>query len=589
MPAETSSDTDALILWALNNLGGEAGRAMKPADYRIETAPRAKPNSNEFELQVRLLEAKNGILERMAKGANLERSLEHIALAVEGFIPDVMCSISILDLDSNRLRHVASSKRGHGLESILDDVEISPRSVPCGIAAFRREPVVVSECAAGSLCTSYDEACAASGFLSCSAQPILDQNGEVLGVLSLFNSSTQDTAERDLKIVDAMSPLARIAMEHHRRAHALQSVNERLVSLGESMPGVVYQRRVSTDGDIRYTYISEGARELFGVSPAEIMDNPNALFDCHGPEYSATFRERLLAASRSLTMWDVEASIITRDGQHKWTHAIARPTRQLDGSVLWDGIILDATRIKEASLELAASNRAKTEFLANMSHELRTPLNAIIGFAELMLDNKMTRAESPQPADFIGDIHESGMHLLDIINDILDISKIETGTLELREESLEPCEIIDQCVRLIGDRPAAADITISVEAPDHVPRLRADQQKLKQILINLLSNAVKFNSQGGKVTVTLEVEDNGGISISVADTGIGISPENIAKVFEPFVQVDSSLDRSFEGTGLGLPLTKAMVELHGGSIDLQSLEGEGTTVRICFPPEKIID
>ena len=211
MPKAPASDTDALILWALNNLGGGADRAAGSADHRIDSTSRAESDSEEFRLQFRLLEAKNGVLERLAKGADLERSLAHIARVVEEFIPAAMCSISVVDTDSNRLRHVASSRRGHGLESILDDVEISPRSAPCGIAAFRGEPVVVSECATGSPCPGYDEACAAAGFFSCSSQPILDRHGAVLGVLSLFVSSIQNSAEHDLRIVDAMSPLAMTA------------------------------------------------------------------------------------------------------------------------------------------------------------------------------------------------------------------------------------------------------------------------------------------------------------------------------------------------------------------------------------------
>ena len=170
-------------------------------------------------------------------------------------------------------------------------------------------------------------------------------------------AATLDADQRH--ILGAMVQLARFAIETERRKMALRSANERFLSLAESLPGVVYRRVVRPDGDIRYTYISEGARDLFGVSPEEILSNPQALFDCHGPEYYATFRERLMAASRALTLWDVEATIIARDGRRKFTHAIARPHRQADGAVVWDGIILDQTRIKEAE-HAAAAAEART-------------------------------------------------------------------------------------------------------------------------------------------------------------------------------------------------------------------------------------
>jgi PAS domain S-box-containing protein len=188
---------------------------------------------------------------------------------------------------------------------------------------------------------------------------MLDQSGEPLGVLSLYFQTVQAGDPGVDRIVPALASLARFAVEHHRSAEALRSADQRFGALAASIPGVVYQRMVTPDGQIRYTYISDGAKDLFGVSPEEIVSDPNALFDCHSPQYRETFRERLLEASRELKMWDVEATIVTKDGEQKYTHAIARPHRTPDGTVFWDGVILDATRIKEAELE-AASIEART-------------------------------------------------------------------------------------------------------------------------------------------------------------------------------------------------------------------------------------
>ena len=288
-------------------------------------------------------------------------------------------------------------------------------------------------------------------------------------------------------------------------------------------------------------------------------------------------------------MWDVEAPIIARDGTHKWSHAIARPTRQADGSVLWNGIILDATRLKMANLELATANRTKSEFLANMSHELRTPLNAVIGFSEIMLLETFGDLGNPKYLEYARHIHSSGAHLLRIINDILDLSKIEAGKMELIEESLDLHQIIENSVQLVSEKAREHEVAISIEIAENVPNVWADERMIKQVLINLLSNAVKFTPAGGKIAIASWIENDGKLAISISDTGLGISPEDQEQIFDPFVQVDSGLNRKFDGTGLGLPLSMAMVQLHSGTLDLESAVGAGTTVTIRLPHGRLGD
>ncbi|MFO1188270.1 MAG: histidine kinase dimerization/phospho-acceptor domain-containing protein [Alphaproteobacteria bacterium] len=297
--------------------------------------------------------------------------------------------------------------------------------------------------------------------------------------------------------------MASVVLEHDRRALALRSADERLSSLAANLPGVIYQRIVYPDGKIRYTYISEGARDLFGVAPAEIVANPDALFSRHGPKYATTFRENLLAASRELQMWDVEAQLITRDGQEKWTHARARPRRQPDGSVIWDGIILDSTRIKQANLALAAANRAKTEFLATMSHELRTPLNAIIGFSEIILKEAMGPIANEHYREYLVDILASGRHLLSLINDILDLSKVEAGRLEIDEGPINVIQSIDACTRLVKPRADDNKLTLAVQCQIEKPEFVGDERKFRQIITNLLSNAVEVHPEGGSIKVVI--------------------------------------------------------------------------------------
>ena len=247
---------------------------------------------------------------------------------------------------------------------------------------------------------------------------------------------------------------------------------------------------------------------------------------------------------------------------------------------------------KSHSLALAKeqadlASRAKSEFLANMSHELRTPLNAIIGFSEIMKDELSGPLENPYYQEYVRDIHASANHLLEVINDILDVSKVEAGKLDLQESSFDLDSIIHSAIRLVIERAQDAGVAI-VFAPDpDLPRLYADARRVKQMLLNLLSNAVKFTATGGKVSVETQLTADG-MSISVADTGIGIAADKVAGVFTPFAQVDGSLKRKYEGTGLGLSLTKGLVELHGGSITLESTLGKGTTVTLKFPNERVM-
>jgi signal transduction histidine kinase len=533
-----------------------------------------------------LLEGQSRLIELIAKGAGLEQTLERLSVLIETVASSARCAIMLGDAHDGRLGHAIASSMPADLKTALEKSTHGTIG-PIAACAVRREPVTIADVATEQRWLEFARLLRQFDFQCCAMQPILGQDGATLAVIVLCYSKLHALETDDCRLVDALCPLGRIAIESHRRVNALESANERFASIAASIPGVLYQRIVNLDtGDIRYSYISEGARDFFGVSPEEILADPKALFDCHAPEFRATFRENLLAASRELAMWDVEAPIIARDGKHKWSHAIARPRRLPDGSVLWSGVILDATRIKEANLALAASSRAKSDFLANMSHELRTPLNAIIGFSDVIRNELFGELKVPQYKSYIDDIHASGVHLLKLINDILDVAKIEAGKLELNDELVDLQELVGATLRLVRERADSQGVELAAQFPPPTPALLGDERKLKQILLNLLSNAVKFALPGGKAMVRVTLADNGGVTIVVTDTGIGIPSDYIGKAFDPFIQVDSGLNRKFNGTGLGLTLTKAMVELHGGTIELASALGQGTSVTMRFPAER---
>jgi signal transduction histidine kinase len=237
--------------------------------------------------------------------------------------------------------------------------------------------------------------------------------------------------------------------------------------------------------------------------------------------------------------------------------------------------------IQEKSAQLEVANRHKSEFLANMSHELRTPLNAIIGFSEA-LGERMFGELNEKQAEYLKDIHESGRHLLSLINDILDLSKIEAGRMELEVSTFNLPAALANAMTLIRERAQRHGIALGLDVDERLGGFTGDERKFKQIMLNLLSNAVKFTPDGGRVSVKAR-KDTTCVEIAVADTGIGIAPEDREAVFEEFRQVGRDHMRKAEGTGLGLALTKRFVELHGGSIRLESAPGQGSTFFVSLP------
>jgi signal transduction histidine kinase len=256
---------------------------------------------------------------------------------------------------------------------------------------------------------------------------------------------------------------------------------------------------------------------------------------------------------------------------------------------------LEATQqaLTEASAQLTqaleaaqAANKSKSAFLASMSHELRTPLNAVLGFSETMLAEPFGPLGGPRYREYLDNIHSSGAHLLSLINDILDIARFDTGHGELVEDIFDPAQEIADAERMMSVQTRKAGVALITEVAPNIPHIRADRRRFRQILLNLLSNALKFTGAGGTVTVRAHLSTEG-LVLQIADTGIGMAPQDFSKALEPFGQVDSRLARKYEGTGLGLPLTRQMVELHGGRLMLESALGEGTSVTVILPASRL--
>jgi signal transduction histidine kinase len=256
---------------------------------------------------------------------------------------------------------------------------------------------------------------------------------------------------------------------------------------------------------------------------------------------------------------------------------------------------LAADRAAQAAEEAAvamgqaqAVSRAKSRFLAHMSHELRTPLNAIIGFSDMIRLGLERLPGTAKLQEYAEDINGAGLHLLGVTNDVLDLAKIEAGKFELDEEPVNIAETVAACVTMLEVRIERKSLVYRQEIAPSLPAIKADRRKFKQVLINLLSNAVKFTPDGGRITLRAELEADSTIMLRVVDTGVGMAPEEIPNALIPFVQIDGRTDTKHEGTGLGLPLTKALVELHGGTIEIESAPSAGTTVIVRLPATRLL-
>jgi PAS domain S-box-containing protein len=384
---------------------------------------------------------------------------------------------------------------------------------------------------------------------------------------------------RDISARAAAETMAAEAQQ--RLVDALESVNEAFVLC---------------DSQDRVVLFNEKFRELHG--PAGNLIAIGSRFDdivrgvaAQGMVSEATGRIQEWIRERMARHRDPQGSFEMELTDGRWFRVSER--RTMGGGVVGTMIEVSEEKRREQELRRArdaaeVANRSKSEFLANMSHELRTPLNAIIGFSELMKNEVLGPIGVPSYSGYVRDIHESAQHLLGIINDILDLSRVEAGKLKLFEATVNVVAVVQGVGRLIADRANEAGVKIQVDAPAHLPALWADERLVKQMLINLLANAVKFTPRGGQVTVRAQQDPHGAIVMAVSDTGIGISESDMAKVMEPFGQADGSLRRRYEGTGLGLPLVRSFVELHGATFDLDSRVGAGTTAIVRFPVERTL-
>lgn len=406
--------------------------------------------------------------------------------------------------------------------------------------------------------------------------------------VDLAVSMLRQDENKNLRIVGTITDVE----ERRKAERALGEVEKKYRTIWENAASGIYQ--ITPEGQILSA--NPAMAEILGYSNPELL--LRSIRNANTQLYvSQSDRNHFLrAVGHEANSVSVESQVYARDGSKIWIHENTRVVRDEDGNIIYyEGSFEDITdrkkseeRLKDAKLQSDLANRAKSEFLANMSHELRTPLNAIIGFSEIIKNEVFGEIQPKQYWEYARDIHDSGKHLLGIINQILDISRIDVGERALNESMVDVCKVANICLDLMATRAKAADLVIiNLMNGNDLPYIIAEEVAVKQIITNLLSNAVKFTPNGGRITVSAEIERDGRLRVSITDTGVGLEDHEIERALSPFGYVDGRLNKATSGLGLGLSLVNSLMRLHGGSFELFSQKGIGTTASIIFPASRI--
>jgi PAS domain S-box-containing protein len=436
-----------------------------------------------------------------------------------------------------------------------------------------------------------------------------DRITAILGV----GNKPNDYDEYDVRLVSLVADLSWDITEHKRAEELLRQSEERYRLLLQSVTNYIYTVSVEKGRAVETSH-SSACLKVMGYGNDEFSADPYLWYRIIHEEDRETVTGQIKMVLEEKSVSPIEHRIIHRDGSVRWIRNTLVLKFDTNGSLIgYDGLVADITerkKLEEAEVvrrSAEAANKAKSDFLANMSHELRTPLNSILGFSEVLRDEMFGKLNEKQK-EYIGDIHGSGRHLLSLINDILDLSKVEAGRMELEAGSFLLSNVLNASLIMFKENAMKHGINLNLRIEQDADiEIKADERKFKQIMFNLLSNAVKFTHDGGYVGVAARLSHNVGatrrgaqeegeegrvtasplqqdfIEISVEDTGIGIKPEDIQKLFKEFTQLESAYTKDHEGTGLGLALTKRLVELHGGRIWVESEYGKGSRFTFTIP------
>jgi PAS domain S-box-containing protein len=420
------------------------------------------------------------------------------------------------------------------------------------------------------------------------AETRLDLGHGTLKPVEIAFSMVRMAEDKSIRIVGTITDI-----EKRRRAEmAVREAEHRFRAIFENSISGIYQ----TSPEGRFISANPALAEILGYASADelISSVTNIGLEIYARQDDRkAFVQKLLFEGK---VSGIETEVIRKDGRKIWIMENARVVRSEKGGVqYYEGSVWDVTQRKEAEeamrqarLQAEISSRSRMEFLANMSHELRTPLNAIIGFSEIIKDEVMGSLGVDVYKEYAKDIYDSGNYLLKVISEILEVSKIETGNRELNLNTFRLTRALKSCMTIMSSRVDEAGVDVSIDVPDTLPELLAEELGFKQIMLNLIGNAIKFTPKGGKISVSARMADSGEMIIDIADTGIGMTEEEIVKAMQPFSKVDTNFSTMKAGTGLGLTIVESLVRLHGGQFRLISKKGDGTTARVVMPAFRVM-
>jgi len=565
---------------------------MSAEAVSLSRGPDNLPNIRNSSLPLRdLFESQGEIIDLLANGASLRDVLDRIALLVERLAPPALCSIVLLKRDGKHLRPAAAPSLPEAYCQAIEGVEIGPRVGSCGTAAFTGKPVIVTDIATDPLWEGPREFVLSFGLRACWSLPIVTEAGTVLGTIAMYYREPRAPSDHDFGLLDPCARLVRLALAQHRNEEELRDTEARWNLAAEATNIGTYDVELTTGADIW----SAQFKRILGLPETTTPSLP-LLMDMIHPDDRPTFRKSFGGNGAKLSqspdyLRNVEMRIRRADdGEERVVAIKGRVIRNNDGIASRAiGTLADITVERRRERELAEAmdtarqaNRAKSQFLASMSHELRTPLNAIIGFSDVVRQETLGPVSPSKYLEYVNDIHDSGLHLLSLINDVLDMAKIEAGKLELRPRELDIAVVAASALRLVETQAADGGLTLSLDVESDLA-LTADERAVRQILTNLLSNAVKFTPRGGCVLLFAQRLADGVVALGVEDTGVGMSPDGAERALQPFGQAEQMIGAEHRGTGLGLPIVKALIEAHGATFHMDTRVGEGTRVWGEFP------
>ena len=544
------------------------------------------------------------VLEMIASGQPHASVLEALVRGAEQLYPMMRCSILLLDSEGKHIEKGIAPSLPDFYNKALEGIAIGVGVGSCGTAAFTGERVIVEDISTHPYWDPYKELAASAGLGACWSQPVFTSDGRVLGTFAIYHCEKHAPADSDIYLIEQCAQLASIALEKSAAAEKLQRSEAHYRQLTEDVQDVVWKM----DRNFRFTYISPSDERVRGFRADEVIGHH--VFEMFNEEGIASvtrlMQQRQESESRGIPIGSTTFEVQHRckDGRLIWGEVLSKPERDSDGKIIgYHGITREVTQRKNVEAELErhrdhleelveqrttalsiakeaaeAASRAKSTFLSNMSHELRTPMNAIMGMTGLALK----QATDPKLRDQLGKVTKASQHLLHVINDILDISKIEAERLSLDEMDFMLALPLDNLNNLALPAATAKGLKLDINiAPGLASQpLRGDFLRLGQILLNLISNAIKFTTEGSvslDISASEETPADLLLRCAIRDTGIGISAEDQTRLFQAFEQSDNSMTRKYGGTGLGLAISKRLVMMMGGDIGVESQLGSGST------------